>query len=583
MPTARQRWSAILLCTGLILSFTFLAWTAVQGKSFTPDESGGTLDGWFMLYQHDFRFSDLVPPLFGDWIVLPGDDGAIPFDRQSPQYRPVWPHVQPPYWSHRVPLWLMWRARVMCLILGVALALLIARWAWELGGTIPCIAATFLYCLDPNFLGHAALAKNDVPCALFYAATAYAAWKAGKRLTWASAACVAVLTALTTMFKFSGAMLGPVLFVLFLFRALNRQPWMIGRRLEAHRTRKLAFAASIGLLTILVTYSGIWASYGFRFESGPNGLNATSQRPMTALAFFDLQRQLHRDPRVSEMAAWRPGFSTRMILAAEQHYLIPEALVAGLLNTQIFDLGLMNTYLLGRIYTGGNWTYFPLAFLFKEPLATIAAIGLAMVAALRTKSFFSWSAICLTVPAAIYFLTAMDSQFNIGFRHLFPALPMVFIATGLAIGRLWASRRLRLLILLLAAALAVETSFAFPNFIAFFNVACASDRSYFLADSNLDWGQDLPALADWQHNHPGITIYLDFFGHNIPEAYGVKSIDISQGDVAHPQSPSVAAVSLTLIQLGQFNQAALRSLGVDPYSQPEAILNDTIYLFRTHP
>ena len=51
---------------------------------------------------------------------------------------------------------------------------MIAWWAWKLGELAAAIIATFLYCLDPNFLGHAALAKNDVARVLLYLTTAYA-------------------------------------------------------------------------------------------------------------------------------------------------------------------------------------------------------------------------------------------------------------------------------------------------------------------------------------------------------------------------------------------------------------------------
>src|SRR5207244_8359883 len=53
------------------------------------------------------------------------------------------------------------RSRAAMLSLGVALGLLLAGWAWKLGGPAAAVAATALFALDPSFLGHAPLVKND--------------------------------------------------------------------------------------------------------------------------------------------------------------------------------------------------------------------------------------------------------------------------------------------------------------------------------------------------------------------------------------------------------------------------------------
>ena len=71
------------------------------------------------------------------------------------------------------------RGRAMALVLGVALAALIGRWAWELGGPVAAVAAAAVYALDPNFLGHAALVKNDVGISLAYLAASYARGRPG--------------------------------------------------------------------------------------------------------------------------------------------------------------------------------------------------------------------------------------------------------------------------------------------------------------------------------------------------------------------------------------------------------------------
>ncbi|HUB26150.1 MAG TPA: hypothetical protein VL992_12035, partial [Tepidisphaeraceae bacterium] len=205
MPPARARHIlAIALCHALAAFFALTAWMAVQGKSFTPDEPGHALDGWFMRFHADYRVWSDNPPLWEYWIALPGTGDAIQYDPQSEQYQKLGATVPLPYWSHRVPLWLMERGRLMCLALAIVLVLLIGHWTFEVAGLVASVAAVFIICLDPNFLGHGPLLKNDVSCALTMLAAAYAIWKVGRRLTIGWSIGLAVATAVAVLVKFSG-------------------------------------------------------------------------------------------------------------------------------------------------------------------------------------------------------------------------------------------------------------------------------------------------------------------------------------------------------------------------------------------
>jgi hypothetical protein len=591
MPSARARHIlAILVCNALAVFFALTAWMAVRGKSFTPDEPGHALDGWFMRFHGDYRVWCNNPPLWEYWIALPGSRDAIDYDPASDQYKQLGATVPTPYWSHRVPLWLMERGRVMSLALAVLLIILIGHWAFELGGLIPSIVAVFLICLDPNFLGHGPLLKNDVACALCFLAAAYAIWKIGRRLTMAWAFGLAILMAAAVLVKFSGLLLLPALVVSLALRAVLPWPWETCKCELKTRAARFGAAGGIILLTLLVTFSAIWASYGFRFNAGPDGLELPVQDVSVSLRAYRVWGTLHRRPTVEEVEAEPAPPITRAILAACDYHLLPQAFLCGLVFTELYDQGAERGYLFGESYFGGKLAYFPLAFLFKEPLAIIAAVGFAVVVPffrVRHRSSLSldswWTIICLAVPSGIYAIAAMTSQMNIGFRHFLPVLPFLYMAISVAAGRAWRWPLARGVILILALGLATETLAAFPDFLAFFNLACAGDRAYFLADSNLDWGQDLPALAAWQRAHPNVTIYLNFFGHDIPQAYGINAIELTGAPIAHPATPAVAAVSQTLLQLHSEDTAGLRSLGISASDAPEEILNHTICIFPVHP
>ncbi|HTW93796.1 MAG TPA: hypothetical protein VMD30_03310, partial [Tepidisphaeraceae bacterium] len=230
------------------------------------------------------------------------------------------------------------------------------------------------------------------------------------------------------------------------------------------------------------------------------------------------------------------------------------------------------------------WLYFPAAIAMKCPLATITAIVAALLALAGNHRVFQraenqWTLAAFAIPPLVYLAVSMHSYLNIGVRHVFPVYPFVFIAVGLGVARLWEHHAARLPLCALAGVLIVETLSAFPNYIAFFNVACRSDEIKLLSDSNLDWGQDLPLLADWQKGHAKTTVYFDYFGSADPAEYGIRSVDIRKPLARPPAEPSVLAVSATYLQLHHFDRAAFKKLGVQRPDSPLAILGGTIYLF----
>jgi hypothetical protein len=595
---AQTTWAAFL-CGALCIVFALAAWDAVRRQSATTDEPSHAAIGWLMLWRGDFRFSPDVPPLWEDWIALGIGKNGLHMNAASPAYRRLLTRHQLSAWTNRMiyhtpgndGVAIVNRARRMALVWGVTLAALIGWWAWELGGPVAAVAATFLYCLDPNFLGHAALAKNDVVSAFCYLAAAYAFWRAGQRLTWMSVAGVSLTVAVAVMVKFSGLLLGPALVLVLGARALSPRPWMILGRPVRQRWRKLAAVGTLAVATFLLTYGIMWACYDFRFKAGPDGMSLTMTPAVDRLRTVQLGVRLH--PSAAQVAAWRMPWLTQIICAAQARHLIPQAWAAGFIYSQVEDQGQRPGYLLGVHYRGGRWYYFPLAALFKEPLTTLAvtlaAAETVLWATARGEFLKSeedrWMAVALAIPAGVYALAALTAQINIGYRHFLPVLPFLFIAAALAVRRWWRAAAGKWIVLALSGTLIAETAGAFPHFIAYFNFAVASHRLGLLSDSNLDWGQDLPALAAWQRNHPKTVLYYDCFGQCDPAAYGIRCVNMPDGYPFGalnqlPAGPGVVALSTTNMQLHFFGHPEKwRQLGLSPRSKPEKILNHTIYLY----
>jgi hypothetical protein len=155
----------------LLLLFALLAWSAWRTKCMTIDEPMHALGGWLWTHERDYRFDPEDPPLWGYWMSIRNGRDALRVDFADASWRAI-PQThwsQQPWWMttlHGTPendvYAFVRRAAPMALALGVLLGALIAWYAWKISGAIAALIAACLFALDPNFLGHAPLVKNDV-------------------------------------------------------------------------------------------------------------------------------------------------------------------------------------------------------------------------------------------------------------------------------------------------------------------------------------------------------------------------------------------------------------------------------------
>src|SRR5206468_11968608 len=82
------------------------------------------------------------------------------------------------------------RSRAMMLLIALAACAGVAAWCWRIAGAsggvagaTAGVAGATLFVMDPNFLGHAPLVKNDVALALAILWLASAIWFLGQRFT----------------------------------------------------------------------------------------------------------------------------------------------------------------------------------------------------------------------------------------------------------------------------------------------------------------------------------------------------------------------------------------------------------------
>ena len=171
-------------------------------------------------------------------------------------------------------------------------------------------------------------------------------------------------------------------------------------------------------------------------------------------------------------------------------------------------------------------------------------------------------------------------------------LPFVFIGTGLVAARamrIW-GKPVRRAVFALAAILVVECFAAWPNYIAFFNIAAGGPRGglRLLGDSNLDWGQDLKLLARWQAANPNERLYLVYNGSADPTAYGIRYVNAFGAYAFGPRrgpmnEPGVLAISATGLQGLHAVPEIQPTLDELRRSEPLDVLGGSIYLYRFTP
>ncbi len=188
---------------------------------------------------------------------------------------------------------------------------------------------------------------------------------------------------------------------------------------------------------------------------------------------------------------------------------------------------------------------------------------------------------------------AMRTHLDIGLRHIFPVYPFLFIFLVVSAATAYRHRPklTTCIVTLLLFGLVSETTSAFPDYIPFFNALAGGSRGglSLLGDSNLDWGQDLPALAEWQRNHPDRQLYLSRQGSPDPRYYGLHYIELPGSQISEPDQtmPSgqlpIYAISAANLQGPYLNQEQRNFYQRFLKEKPAAILHGTIYLYDKIP
>ncbi len=470
----------------LVLLWAYFAqgMTQVRRAAITFDEGPHLAIGYVTLRTGDYRLQPIHihPPLAN---VLAAAPLLLQHDLPDPRQVDGWEiaslsaETDAIVWQYAHPAHLATAGRVPILLLGVLLGAFVIRWARELGGYRAALISAVGFAFDPNLIAHGAVITTDMAVTLLSFATLY------------------------VYHRWQGAMARSS-------RPSALWPLAVGGLLG------LAQLAKVSALLLIPVVGLLWLCDAWRLRRGPGAALVGELLLLGGAAFLVVwggyRFQVVPVPGVP--FSLPAGTHLRIYQSLEAHYALGHP-----------------TFLAGRVGEYGWWQYFPVAFLLKTPLPVLLLGLLALRRPFRPAPTLAWFPL-------LYVISALFSSVDIGYRHLLPVLPFLYVGLGVAWGR--EMPRLRRWGLLAASCwLIVGTLRTLPYPLTFFNeLAGGPAGGYrYLVDSNLDWGQNLWDLASWMQEHDVRRIAYAHYSPARPATYGGRADFLPPDPRAVPFAP----------------------------------------------
>jgi hypothetical protein len=524
--TARRNWVIAAVAALLALHYALAVCSKLR-ESTTGDELVHVTGGYSYWALNDYRLQPENGNLPQRWAALPTWLAGAKF-----------PTLDQDYWRES-DAWVMGHeffyetgedhfpklmaGRAMIGLFSVATGLLVFCWSRRLFGFVGAFVSLAFFAFSPSFLAHGGLATSDVCMAFFMLASVGAWWSHLNTPGARGFSLSSLVLGLACVAKYSAVLLFPMM-------AICALAYLWGR---PERTGAVLLSA-LGHAAVAVAV--IWAFYGFRYSAFNPALPAAYQ-------FIESWPEMYA----------HTGWEGRVIHALANIHALPEAFLYG--AAYVVQTSQLRAAFLNGEYSVTGWpSYFLWTFALKStiPFIVASAWGLWVAVARGLRSGTGpggrLRGLLPLTPLlslfAVYWLFSVMSHLNIGERHLLPVYPVLFIMTG-ALG-IFLERHARWSAPAVAALVAwhvAESGWVAPHYLAYFNELAGGPAGghNHLADSSLDWGQELPGLKSWldANARPGETVFLSYFGTGNPRYYGIHASQVEFLNNFHEDSPYV--------------------------------------------
>jgi hypothetical protein len=556
----------------LVLIFLVQCVSTAKTDSVSWDESQHLYSGWLSWKQADFGFNPEVPPFVKMWCAIP----LLHRNITQPAY------IGGPFKKEGFVLGQRFLAangidrtlipaRLMAALLSAMLAITIFLAALEMYGQTAALLALALFCFDPNFLAHGAFVTTDIGASFTLLLSMYLFYRVLKHPSTVRVVWLGIAVGMTLTAKFTGIFVVPMMIVislLDLWHRWNKESTERGGASPRQLTLVTAAISAIGLFFV-------WAIYRFRFAARPANL---SLDPATNQYMQELSSPLSRS----------------VMLWVAQHHLLPEAYLYGLADTKISAASLPS-YLFGHLTHQASRWYYPAALTIKSTLPFLILLVVTIVALATRRWKIRREAIVLMVPPAVLFVIASTSDIGIGFRHLFPIFPMLYIlVAGCAAHLVHGNRKLAYALGALLLWQVGTSELSRPGLVAYANEAWGGPAKthLYLSDSNTDWGQQLRYVKTYLDEHPNEPCYFAYFEQGPVDFrdYGVRCQVLPTGSGSWTGMSSMRFESnpyisgLVLVSDGVLAGADIPGK-TNPYAsfqalRPDAVIDRGVYVYK---
>jgi hypothetical protein len=492
-----------LAAMALLAVFMWQTGEVGRWSSATADEPIYIRSGLMILDNGDVSLNEISSPfLFKTLNALPllGLQGAVPVAQHQAGAE------NDGAWS---PLLKEWRAgtdtvralgpdmvlplaRMIPRLTGILLALLIYAAAFRALGAAAALCSLAVYVLLPEIVAHSSLATLEAGLGLtiFLTLAAVSRFMKTAAFPWAVLAGIGLGAALLT--KTTGTIAAGFVGLALVVR------WILVSQARGR--------IALGFL-IVIALSWVVLNGAFSFQGTFESL---AERP----DYPAVEKRLNTLPGpVAGTAKWYAEHGPVLLPRSFVNTLLTQAGIAGKGKLIFFN---------GEYSETGWWWLMPLAFLIKMPLPFLALILFALLLAFFRSSEVPWIHVGFAIVLLLSF--TLLSRINYGVRYLYPALPGLAMVAGAGLIALlrshWFFKGIGLGLL---GWMILAYGLVHPHPLSYANEASGGPEKLYrvLGDSNVDWGQDLPALAEIMDREGIPEVRLSYFGSDDPAAYGI--------------------------------------------------------------
>ena len=552
----------------IILLFHFaLSLLVSSQESMTYDEKAHIPAAYSYVRYGDMRLNPEHPPLLKDLAGL----FLLPLHLQFPLQSKEWQEGYNEQWvvgdmfinCARPELacndadTILFFSRIPTILIAVLLGIILFLWTKELGGTLAGVFAVALYAFDPNIIAHNHYVTTDIGSAAFIFIAFYFFVRFLKNPSRNHILIAGLVLGLAQLAKFSAVLLFPVFGLFVLLYALTKQRpqnEVIPSKLFCLRT---LFSYSWKFLAIIVIcFTTVWTLYAFNTAGMPAEKVAAhadlflSQPNAPARITHDLIVEMTHSPLLLPFAEYFVGIAKvfSRVAAGNVHYFM------------------------GTVTVDASPSYFPIIFTLKETLPFLFLLLLTTGYGFYRMSrrfivekslpFFRYLAHSFQDNTAVYIAVffilfysyiSITGNLNIGFRHLFPILPFLYMMIAKTLADFYKRHEhepvthqlIAIIYGILFFIIATIPILTYPSYLSYFNPIVGGHKNGYLyaTDSNYDWGQDLKHLKNWIATYntqcaassfpcavtddgsvpvalqPIDTIRVDYFGGSDPHYY----------------------------------------------------------------